>query len=179
MCHATEQQTIQAGTPCVSLHSRYHKVISPRFCVAGECWVPAALLGSRAEPPKPLRLRHRRFYGAMPRKDNRTTSCCIVVSCCSIKRGILSCMEAKQSFLDYIFQSVQFTINQSIYQNVLIRTGQVCTPRKRLHGTCHLFLFFFFFFWHKSFCSLAASSSPYKNSEILACTNTGAYSSIE
>lgn len=30
----------------------------------------------------------------------------------------------------------------------------------------------FLFFWHKSFCTLAASSSPYKNSEILACTNT-------
>lgn len=100
-------------------------------------------LGSRVEPPKPLRLLHRRFYGAVPRKDNRTTSCCTVVSCCSIKRGILSCMEAKQSFLGYIFQSVQFTINQSIYQNVLIRTGQVCTLRKRLHGTRHLFLFFF------------------------------------
>lgn len=75
-----------------SLHSWYRKVSRPSFCMASECWVPAALLGSHVEPPNPLGLLLRRFYRAVPWKDNQTTSCCTVVSCCSRKRGVLSCM---------------------------------------------------------------------------------------
>lgn len=70
---------------------------------------------------------------------------------------------------------MQFTINQSIYQSGLIRTGQFAHQENVFaeHIT------FSFLFWHKSCCTLAASSSPHKNSEMLACTNTSAYSSIE
>lgn len=65
-CHATERQTIQAGTPCITvcIHgiTRY---LSPS-CVARECEVPEALLDSRVEPRKrpPLSLLHGRFYGS-------------------------------------------------------------------------------------------------------------------
>lgn len=75
-----------------SLHSWYHKVSLPSFSMASECWIPAALPGSRVELSKHPGLLHRRFYRATPRKDNQLTSCCTVASCCSIKRGILSCM---------------------------------------------------------------------------------------
>lgn len=93
MCHATEQETIQAGTPCITVRihgiTRYN--FSPHSCVAGERWFPAALLGSPGKPPEPLALLHRRFHEASPRKNNWTTSCCTVGSCCSVKRGIQSC----------------------------------------------------------------------------------------